>query len=48
MSFYFDKMELRNYYLSLPESIRNRLNESGVEITTLGELKQVVEHMTHN
>lgn len=48
MNYYFDKIELRDYYLSLPEPIRDRLNESGVEISTLGELKQVVEHMSHN
>lgn len=45
MSYYFDKIELRDYYLSLPESIRDKLNESGVEISTLGELKQIVEQM---
>ena len=44
-SYYFNKIELRDYYLSLPKDIQKRLNESGVEISTLGELKQVVEHL---
>lgn len=48
MSYYFDNPELQDYFLSLPEPIRDRLKESGVEISTLGELKQVVEHMKHN
>ena len=48
MGFYFDKIELRDYYLSLPKTVQDRLNESGVEISTLGELKQVVENMMHN
>lgn len=48
MSYYFDNPELQDYFLSLPEPIRDRLNESGVEISTLGELKQIVEHMKHN
>ncbi|WP_165445256.1 hypothetical protein [Bacilliculturomica massiliensis] len=47
-SYYFDKIELRDYYLSLPKTIQDRLNESGVEISTLGELKQVVEHFKHS
>lgn len=47
-SYYSDNPDLRDYYFSLNEPIRNRLDESGVEISTLGELKQVVEHMKHN
>lgn len=43
MSYYFDKIQLRDYYLSLPESVRTRLDESGVEISTLGELKLAAE-----
>ena len=44
-SYYYSNPELREYYLSLPQPVRQRLDESGVEITTLGEVKQVVEHI---
>lgn len=47
-NYYSDNPDLRDYYLSLNEPMRNRLDSSGVEISTLGELKQVVEHMKHN
>lgn len=44
-SYYFTNPDLREYYLSLAQPVRNRLDESGVEISTLGELKQAVDHM---
>ncbi|WP_312648541.1 hypothetical protein [Aminipila sp.] len=47
-SYYYDNPDLRDYYLSCSQGIRNRLDESGVEISTLGELKQVVEKMKIN
>jgi len=47
-SYYCDNPDLKDYYLSLSKPIRDRLDESGVEISTLGELKQVVEHMKQN
>lgn len=47
-SYYFDNPDLRDYYISLSKPVRDRLDESGVEISTLGELKQVVEHMIQN
>lgn len=46
-SYYYDNPDLREYYLSLPKPIRDRLDDSGVEITTLGEFKQAVDHMIH-
>lgn len=45
MSYYSQNPALQDYYATLPRPIRERLDESGVEISTLGELKQVVEHM---
>ncbi|MHC1722985.1 MAG: hypothetical protein AB9836_07275 [Aminipila sp.] len=47
-SYYFDNPDLREYYLSCSQAIRGRLDKSGVEISTLGELKQVVERMKIN
>lgn len=47
-SYYFCNPELREYYLSLSKPIRDRLDKSDVEISTLGELKQVAEHMIQN
>ena len=46
-SYYFKTPELQEFYLSLPQSVQNRLDHSGVEIATLGELKQAVSHMEH-
>jgi hypothetical protein len=47
-SYYYGNADLRDYYLSCCQTIRDRLDESGVEISTLGELKQVVENMKIN
>ncbi|QHI71770.1 hypothetical protein [Aminipila terrae] len=47
-SYYFGNPDLRDYYSSCSQAIRNKLDESGVEISTLGELKQVVENMKIN
>ncbi|MBN7773801.1 hypothetical protein [Clostridium aminobutyricum] len=44
-SYYYKNPDLRVYYLSLAEPIRNRLDESGVEISTLGELKLSVDRI---
>ncbi len=43
-SFYDSNPDLREYFESLPIKIKNRILESNVEITTLGELKKVAEH----
>ena len=45
MNYYLTDPALREYYLTLPEFVQMSLVESGVEISTLGELKQVAEHM---
>ena len=34
----------REYFESLPIQVKNRILESGVEISTLGELMQIAEH----
>lgn len=47
-SYYFTNDDLRDYYLSLPLPVRNRLDEAGADISTLGELKQVASHMLNN
>ncbi len=45
MTYYESNPQLREYFETLPECIRARLLNAGVEITTLGELKQVTEHL---
>lgn len=44
-TFYENNPQLRNYFESLPIFVKNRILESGAEISTLGELMQVAEHM---
>lgn len=43
-TFYENNPDLREYFESLPIEIKNRILESKVEITTLGELMKVAEH----
>lgn len=45
MVHYEENPELREYFEALPQHVRVQLIESGVEISTLGELKQVATHM---
>lgn len=45
MTFYENDPQLRDYFESLPIVIKNRILESGVEISTLGELMQCASHM---
>ena len=45
MVYYEENPELREYFETLPKHVKLQLVESGVEISTLGELKQVAEHM---
>ncbi|MFV0517923.1 MAG: hypothetical protein ACK5MV_11060 [Aminipila sp.] len=47
-SYYFTNPDLRDYYLSLSKPIRDRLDESAADISTLGELKQVAERLMQN
>lgn len=42
--FYVGHPQLGEYFRALPMPVRNRIIESGVGITTLGELKQCAEH----
>lgn len=44
-TFYENDPELRNYFESLPIEVKNKILESGVEISTLGELMKVAEHI---
>ena len=43
-TFYENSPDLRDYFESLPIEIKDRILESGVEISTLGELMKVAEH----
>jgi hypothetical protein len=45
MNYYETDPQMREYFDSLPVSARTQLVESGVIITTLGELKQAAEHL---
>jgi hypothetical protein len=42
-TFYENNPSLREYFESLPIQVKNRILESGVEISTLGELMMVAE-----
>jgi hypothetical protein len=44
-TFYEDNPDLREYFESLPIDTKNRILESGAEISTLGELMQIAEHV---
>lgn len=44
-TFYENNPDLHYYFESLPIDIKNRILESGVEISTLGELMEVAEHI---
>lgn len=44
VNFYIADSELRDYFCSLPLSVRYQILNSEAEICTLGELKQVAEH----
>lgn len=43
-TYYESNPDLREYFNSLPGEIKNQILESGVEISTLGELMKVAEH----
>lgn len=42
--YYYQNAELRDYFDTLPVEIKNKIMDSGVEIATLGELKQCAAH----
>ncbi len=44
-TFYENNPDLRYYFESLPIDVKNRILESGVEISTLGELMEAAEHI---
>lgn len=44
-TFYENNPDLRQYFESLPINVKNQILESGVQIATLGELKQCAEHI---
>jgi sulfur relay (sulfurtransferase) complex TusBCD TusD component (DsrE family) len=44
-NYYESNPDLCGYFQSLPDEIQNRILQSGVEISTLGELMQVSEHL---
>ena len=45
---YLDNPDLASYFSSLSPVIQKKLLDSGVEISTLGELKECAEHFTHS
>ena len=45
MNLYESDPKMKEYFESLPMAVRMELVESGVEISTLGELKQAAEHL---
>lgn len=44
-TFYENNPDLRDYFESLPIEIKDQILKSGVEISTLGELMKVAEHL---
>lgn len=42
---YFFNPDLDEYFQSLPPKTKSRIVSSGVQIATLGELKQCAEHL---
>ena len=42
--YYRNNPDLKDYFVSLPLEVKELILESGVEISTLGELMQVAEH----
>ncbi len=45
INYYRQNPDLREYYDGLPWHIQLALDRSGAEISTLGELKKVAEHL---
>ena len=45
MNYYETDPQMREYFDSLPLSVKTQLIEAGVIITTLGELKAAAEHL---
>lgn len=45
VNYYEENPEMREYFEALPQYVQVQLIESGVEITTLGELQKVATHM---
>ena len=46
--YYQNNPELRDYFNSLPSSVKMFLVETGAEISTLGELQQCAEHLINS
>lgn len=44
----FDDPAMEAYFASLPPAVKNYISQSGVEISTYGELMQIGEHFTHS
>ena len=45
MNYYEADPQMREYFESLPVQVKMELVESGVEFSTLGELKQAAIHL---
>ena len=48
VNYYTQNPDLSEYFLTLPKPVQKRLVESGVELSTLGELMQAAEHFLQN
>lgn len=44
----YDDPEMERYFLSLPPETQEFINQSGAEISTLGELMEIGEHFKHD
>lgn len=44
MAMQFEDAAMEQYFLSLPVSVQQFILQSGVEISTLGELMEIGEH----
>lgn len=43
----FETPEMQEYFYSLSPDVQNFIENSGAEITTLGELMEIGEHFEH-
>lgn len=47
-NFYLNDPALSPYFNSLPVAVRKIILDSGVQVSTLGELQQIAEHYRSN
>ncbi|MBC8584764.1 hypothetical protein [Youxingia wuxianensis] len=44
INYYENNTDLKDYFHTLPPMVKTRIIESGIEVSTLGELMQIAEH----